>query len=207
MRVPVDISKATRLLNHGPTTLVTSSHDGKRNIMAAAWTTIVDTDPGRVVVVVDSHTYTRELIERSGSFALQLPCVAQIDIAYQVGCVSGRALDKIDQLGIDTFAATMIAAPLVTGCVAWLECKMIYDPPVPSATSAALPLHHMLQHYDLVVADIIAAQADSRVFRDGKWTFDEQHQELRTIHHSTQGLFFATGLGLQAQLPVEPRES
>ena len=34
---PVPLSKAYRLLNHGPTVLVSAAHDGQRNIMAAAW--------------------------------------------------------------------------------------------------------------------------------------------------------------------------
>ena len=36
-RRPVPLAKAYRLLNHGPTVLVSAAHDGQRNIMAAAW--------------------------------------------------------------------------------------------------------------------------------------------------------------------------
>ena len=35
---PVALQHACRLINHGPTVLVTSAHDGRRNIMAAAET-------------------------------------------------------------------------------------------------------------------------------------------------------------------------
>lgn len=31
------LEKAYRLLNHGPSVLVTSAHEGQRNVMAAAW--------------------------------------------------------------------------------------------------------------------------------------------------------------------------
>ena len=34
---PVDLKKAYRLLNHGPTVLVSASHEGVDNVMAAAW--------------------------------------------------------------------------------------------------------------------------------------------------------------------------
>ncbi|EGH46250.1 flavin reductase-like protein, partial [Pseudomonas syringae pv. pisi str. 1704B] len=34
---PVELEKAYRLLNHGPTALVSSSHEGTHNVMAAAW--------------------------------------------------------------------------------------------------------------------------------------------------------------------------
>jgi len=51
-RRPVDLSKAYRLLNHGPTVLVAAS-GGKRNIMAAAWAMPLDFSPPKVAVVLD----------------------------------------------------------------------------------------------------------------------------------------------------------
>ncbi|MFS9605278.1 hypothetical protein Q6241_29550, partial [Klebsiella pneumoniae] len=49
---PVELAKCYRLLNHGPTTLVTSAHNGVRNVMAAAWAMPLDFDPPKVLVVV-----------------------------------------------------------------------------------------------------------------------------------------------------------
>lgn len=34
---PVELSKAFRLINHGPTTLVSARYDGVDNVMAASW--------------------------------------------------------------------------------------------------------------------------------------------------------------------------
>lgn len=44
---PVPLEFATRLINHGPTIMVTSrSRDGeKKNIMTAAWSTLVEFRP------------------------------------------------------------------------------------------------------------------------------------------------------------------
>lgn len=66
---------AYRLLNHGPTTLVTSAHAGKRNVMAAAWVMPVDYDPPKVAAVLDGSTLTRELVDASGEFGLSVPGV------------------------------------------------------------------------------------------------------------------------------------
>jgi flavin reductase (DIM6/NTAB) family NADH-FMN oxidoreductase RutF len=41
----VDLSHASRLINHGPTVLVSSAHGGRRNIMAAAWSMPVEFTP------------------------------------------------------------------------------------------------------------------------------------------------------------------
>lgn len=171
-----------KLLNHGPTTIITSAHAGKRNIMAAAWVCALDFNPPKITVVIDSKTYTRELMEAEGTFAINLPCVKQIEMVKKVGSISGRDLagtDKFAEYGIETFAAQEISAPLVKDCVAWLECKIIPEP-------------HNQNTYDLFIAEVIAAHADARVFSDGQWHF-EGHDELRTIHHIAGGVFFATG--------------
>ena len=44
---PVALEHASRLLNHGPTVLVTSSHGGRRNVMAVAWSMPVEFSAGR----------------------------------------------------------------------------------------------------------------------------------------------------------------
>jgi flavin reductase (DIM6/NTAB) family NADH-FMN oxidoreductase RutF len=191
MMVNVDLAKAYRLLNHGPTILVTSSHNGKQNIMAAAWNVPLDFDPPKIIVVIDKNTYTRELIEASGTFAINVPCVAQIDTVQQVGTSSGRDLkdtDKFSAYGLQTFPAKEIAAPLLKGCVAWLECKII-------------PESHNQNAYDLFIAEVVAAYADARVFSNGHWHF-EGYDDLRTIHHVAGGSFFATGEVCQAGVQI-----
>lgn len=191
----VDISKAYRLLNHGPTVLVTTSHGEQRNIMAAAWNMPLDFDPPKIAIVIDKKTYTRELIEASGSFAINVPCRAQAEMVVRVGASSGRELlgkeadNKFAAFDLPTFAASKIAAPLVTGCVAWLECKLIAEP-------------HIQDTYDLFLGEVIAAHADERVFSDGRWHFEgpngENYDALRTIHHVAGGNFMAIGEAFKA---------
>jgi flavin reductase (DIM6/NTAB) family NADH-FMN oxidoreductase RutF len=158
--------------------------------MAAAWNMPLDFDPPRISIVIDKNTYTRQLLEAAGTFALNVPCVQQIDQVQQVGSSSGRDLpavtDKFAHYGLNTFASTTIDAPMLSGCVAWLECKLIAE-------------SHMQNSYDLFVADVVAAYADERVFSAGHWHFDG-HDQLRTLHHVAGGAFFATGTALQAHL-------
>jgi len=61
--IDVDLAKCYRLLNHGPTVLVTSCFDGKHNVMAAAWAMPLDFDPPKILVVIDKTTYSRQLID------------------------------------------------------------------------------------------------------------------------------------------------
>ena len=74
----VELQYASRLLNHGPTILITSydAASDRRNVMAAAWSMPVEFAPPRVAIVVDKSTWTREIIERNGTFGIVVPGVA-----------------------------------------------------------------------------------------------------------------------------------
>ena len=88
---PVALEHASRLLNHGPTVLITSrSRDGaKRNVMAAAWSMPVEFSPPRIAIVVDKGAHSRQMIEESGAFGICVPAAMFIDATYAVGSVSG----------------------------------------------------------------------------------------------------------------------
>lgn len=178
MRKPVELRHAYRLLNHGPTTLITSAAGGQRNVMAAAWVMAIDFDPPKIAAVIDGKTFTRELIEASGEFGLSLPTATLADATWSVGCTSGRELDKLATYGLSTFAAEKISAPMIEGCAGWLECRVIPEPTVQSK-------------YDLFIAEVVAAYADDALFQDGAWRF--AGPETRTLHHLSRGTFFLTG--------------
>lgn len=183
MRVAVPLAQAYRLLNHGPVTLVSSAHGGARNVMAAAWAMPLDFDPPKVAVVIDANAYTRQLVAASGEFALNVPCRAQAEQVLAAGSSSGRDGDKFARTGLAAFPAERIAAPLVAGCVAWLECRV-------------LPRPDNETRHDLFLAEVVAAQADDRVFRDGRWAFGAD--DLRTLHYFGGGSFAVTGEPVEA---------
>jgi flavin reductase (DIM6/NTAB) family NADH-FMN oxidoreductase RutF len=191
-RRPVPLNRAYRLLNHGPTVLVSAAHDGQRNIMAAAWAMPLDFEPPKVAVVLDKATWTRQLLEASGTFVLNVPCAQQADIVQTVGTTSGLDIvgnqghDKFEAYGLQTFAGDLLDAPLLDGCVAWLECRLLPEP-------------HNHQQYDLFLAEVIAAHADARVFSEGRWHFDG-HDSLRTLHHVAGGHFLTIGDALDGKV-------
>jgi flavin reductase (DIM6/NTAB) family NADH-FMN oxidoreductase RutF len=190
MRQPVALAHACRLINHGPTVLVSSQHQGRRNVMAAAWSMPVEFTPPRVAVVIDKSTFTRELILASGRFALNIPCRALADIAYTVGSTSGRDEDKFARYGIGSFAGSALEVPLIDGCVAWLECRHIPEP-------------HSEQAYDTFFGEVIAAQADARVFVNGRWSMNDNNAALHTLHHLGGGHFGVVGDVIQGRV-IEP---
>lgn len=182
----VPLEKAYRLINHGPTVLVSARHAGIDNVMAAAWACALDFAPPKLSVVLDKSSKTRELIEHSGSFAIQVPTVAQLKLVNAVGSRSLRDdPEKLSHAGVSLFAMEGHALPFVAGCSAWLACKL-------------LPEEHNQQTYDLFIGEVTAAWADPRVFAQGRWQYETAGPELRSLHHIAGGHFYAIGEALKA---------
>lgn len=177
----VPLTKAYRLLNHGPTVLVSGRHGGVDDVMAAAWCCALDFTPPKLTVVLDKATKTRELIEQTGRFVIQVPTVAQARLTNQVGSVSlHQQADKLALSGVELFPMEGFDLPFVAGCSAWLACKLVPEP-------------HNQQTYDLFIGEVVAAWADTRVFSDGRWHFETADPALRSLHHIAGGHFYATG--------------
>lgn len=145
--------------------------------MAASWAMPLDYSPPKLLLVVDATSFTRELIDASGEFGLQIPKRRMAAKTVAVGQSSGRNCDKFSRFALDTFAAKHIAAPLLKDCVAWMECKVIAD---------------ASQRYDLFIAEVVASHVDSSVFHDNQWDFGADPME-RTMHYISNGEFFASG--------------
>lgn len=182
----VELAKAYRLLNHGPVTLVTFEHAGAGNVMAAAWVMPGDFDPPKLLLVLDSNTYSRDLLEASGTFVINLPCRHQAEFTLAVGNSTGRTQDKFAQHGITPLRARLVQAPIVPGCLAYLECRVIEEPGIQ-------------QRYDLFIAEVIAAYADERAFSNGRWHFPDD--DLRTLHYSAGGTFYLTSNPFKVAMP------
>lgn len=186
--IPVELTKAYRLLNHGPTVLVSAQHEQDKDVMAAAWACALELTPAKVTVVLDKSTKTRQLVEQSGYFALQVPCYAQIDMVHQLGTISKfDQPSKLDDCKTELFYQDELKVPLVSGSIAWLVCKVIPEP-------------HNQQTHDLFIGSVIAAWADSRVFRDGHWYFEDVTKELRSLHYVAGGTFYLIGEEVKAKL-------
>jgi flavin reductase (DIM6/NTAB) family NADH-FMN oxidoreductase RutF len=187
MRVPVELRRSYKLINHGPTTLIASAARGRSNVMAAAWVMPIDFEPPLVAAVIASGTLTRELVDQSHEFTINLPTAAMVDAVYAVGKVSGHDVDKLEKYGLKTSPASRVSAPFIEGCAGWLECRV-----------RSLP--EMQAEFDLFIAEVLAAWADDRAFVDGEWRFAEE--SLRTLHHESQGIFMTTGERLVAREPA-----
>ena len=175
---PVEISKAYRLLQVGSTTMISAKYDGVENVMSAAgWAGRRAKSGG----LYWHPAFTRQLVEKSGYFVVQIPVVSQMaTVLYAGGRSYADAPDKNDT--IPFFYQPEFDLPLVAGCAGWLVCKV-------------MPYPDIQQQHNLFMGDIVAARSDDRVFRNGHWIFDDAPDELRTVHYVAGGQFYAIGKG------------
>lgn len=184
---PVPLDKAYRLINHGPTVLISAQDQLHTDVMTAAWACALEFQPAKVTVVLDKSTKTREIIENSGYFALQVPTLRQLDLVYALGNMSLHdAPEKLRQSGVELFQFKNSTTPVVSGCAAWMLCKLIPEP-------------HNQHTHDLFIGEVIAAYADDRVFRDGHWHYHEVSNEWKSLHHVAGGHFYTIGDAVSIQ--------
>jgi flavin reductase (DIM6/NTAB) family NADH-FMN oxidoreductase RutF len=122
-------------------------------------------------VVLDKSTKTRELVEKSGPFAIQVLTAAQLQMTHGLGT---RSLfdqpSKLVPAGATLFEIDGYDLPCVTGCPAWLACTVIPEP-------------HNQDADDLFIGEVIAAWADDRIFQNGHWRFEHAKPAWRSLRH------------------------
>ena len=111
---PVPLDKAYRLLNHGPTVILSAAHGGRENAMSASWVGLFDFDPAKITAIIDRAAYTRRLFEESGYLGVQVPFAAQVAQVVALGSTTGRDNPhKLADCGVETFYPEGHNIPLI----------------------------------------------------------------------------------------------
>lgn len=119
-----DPSDARRLLNPGPVCIVTSSWRGDANAAPVAWTAPLSMSPPLVGLVLHPGRHTADVIRFSEEFALNVPGPELLRETAFFGSRTGAHENKVEASALATFAALRVDAPLLDGCLAWIECGL-----------------------------------------------------------------------------------
>lgn len=191
---PVPLAQAYKLINHGPATLVSARHEGVSNVMAASWVCALDFSPPKLTAVLDKATRTRALAEGSGLFVIQVPTVAQLALTHRLGHHSmNDDPHKLARCGVELQQLGDMDLPFVVGCSAWLACRIVPEP-------------HIQNTFDLFIADVVAAWADTRAFSEGRWHFSGEGADLRSLHYIAGGRFHALGEAMDVSETGSPKQ-
>ena len=103
----------------------TYDHEGKPNVMTAAWGGICCSKPPCVYVSLRKATYTYgNLLERK-AFTISFPSKEYAKEADYFGLVSGKDNDKFSATKLTPVRSTLVDAPYVKEFPMILECKVI----------------------------------------------------------------------------------
>ena len=165
-RRALSLSKVYGLLEPGPVVLLTTAHDGHRDIMALSWHTMMEFEPPLVGCIVSHRNHSFDLLMTTRECVLNLPSV---DLAEQVvGCgnTSGRRMDKFARFGLTAKPASRVGAPLIVECFANLECRVVDT--------------RLVSKYCFFILEVVAAWRDATL-------------PSHTIHHLGRGEFEVSG--------------
>ena len=122
MRQSIPPTDARRLLGGGPVTLVTTSWRSNTNVMPAAFVTPLSFEPPLIGVAVHPSRHTHDMIKYSEEFALNIPSRELLHHCQYLGSLTGRDSNKLELTKLPTFRARHVDAPLLEGCVGYIEC-------------------------------------------------------------------------------------
>lgn len=166
-KIEIDLTRATRLLQPGPITLVTAKHKGKANVMVAAWVTNISSDPPMAALAVHPARFTHDLIQKSGELALNIPPRPLLSQVIRIAEASGEEVDKFVLAKLNLYQAQQVNAPLIVECIGHLECGVV------DTLRAG--------NHTLFLAEIIAASAEELAFDGERWTLADE--SVKPLHH------------------------
>ena len=107
--------------------LMTARQDGKVNTMTIGWGTVgVEWGKPLFIAYVRPSRYTRQMIEATGEFSINVPHGNAGNILSYCGSKSGRDVDKSAELGLTLEEPLEISAPGIRELPLTLECKVLY---------------------------------------------------------------------------------
>lgn len=167
--------KAGTMLSPLPPALITSGTIKKPNVMTAAWTGIICSEPALTYISLRPSRYTHELVKKNKEFVINLPTVKIANAVDTVGVKSGRDVNKFALCGLTAEPASQIKTPQIAECPVSLECKV-------------LEVRSFGTH-DMFLAEIVAVNVDEQyVNKEG--ALDLEKANLLAYAH---GFYYALG--------------
>lgn len=105
-----------------PVMISCADEEGRSNIMTAAWTGTICSDPVMVSVSIRPERYSHDVIARTGEFVINLTTEKLAYAADFCGVRSGRDMDKFACLGLTKLPSRKVKAPSIGESPVCLEC-------------------------------------------------------------------------------------
>ena len=107
-----------------PPVMVSCGTIEKSNIITAAWTGTVNSDPPMAYVSIRPERHSHAIIKESGEFVINLTTERLTFAADYCGVKSGRDVKKFSACRLTPAAASAISAPLIAESPINIECRV-----------------------------------------------------------------------------------
>jgi flavin reductase (DIM6/NTAB) family NADH-FMN oxidoreductase RutF len=108
--------------------LISTAWEDKRNVQFAFRALGISDDPPLLIIAIQDKNFSREMIQKSREFVLNVCSRDQLHAVDRSRDLSGRNVeDKFQALGLETLPAKYVEAPLVAGCHANVECRVVNE--------------------------------------------------------------------------------
>ncbi|MCI8513692.1 MAG: flavin reductase family protein [Lachnospiraceae bacterium] len=159
-----------------PAVLVTcADEEGKPNVMTAAWTGTVCSEPPMAYVSIRKERYSNPIIRKTGEFTINLTTEELAFATDFCGVRSGRELNKFEAANLTALPGRTIKAPLLRESPVGIECKV----------SQILELGS----HDMFLGTVTAVLVDE-AYLDEKGKFDLAAAKLLAYSH---GEYYSLG--------------
>ncbi|MCY3886423.1 MAG: flavin reductase family protein [Chloroflexi bacterium] len=169
VRQKIPEAEARRLLGGAPVLLVTTRWQAASNVFAVAWAMPVSTNPPLLAIAVHPSRHSHDMISFGESFAINIPARVLLNHTQWVGMVSGMQMEKLDVARLPHFRAKEVEAPLIEGCVGWIECTV-------SDTFTT-------GDHTLFVGKIVAAHVDTEAWDAERKVWSLTDEEYQPLHY------------------------
>ena len=132
-----------------PTTIMSLGEGENANLIAIAWTGLINNVPPMTYVALNPARYSTPILEETGEFVLNMVDADLLTAADYTGSVSGRDADKWEKTGLTQEPAKVV------GCDAVAEAPVQYECVVRQTLD--LPSHKVF------IAEIVNINADESV--------------------------------------------
>jgi len=124
---------------------------GAPNALAIAWIMPVSVNPPMLAFAIRRERYSYKLLEETKEFVVNIAGFDLADRVLYFGRRSGKDVDKFKATGLTTRKAKKVGVPIVSECVAHIECRLTEI--IPKGDHA------------LVIGEVLAAYVRKDAFR------------------------------------------
>ncbi len=159
-----------------PAVLVSCADNaGNINLMTAAWTGTICSDPAMVYVSIRKERYSHHMIMETGEYVINLTTEALARATDFNGVRSGRKMDKFKETGLTPVKGELEFAPMIAESPVCIECKVTQVMPLGS--------------HDMFMAKVTAVWIDD-TYMDEKGGFHLEKADPLVYSH---GQYFGIG--------------